>query len=412
MDATSVNIDIDKIREDFPILHTKSHGNPLIYLDNAATTQKPLAVINSIGNYYTNMNANIHRGVHYLSEIATSAFEDTRVKVQEFINAKYKQECIFVRGTTEAINLVASSFGRTMIKAGDEILISHMEHHSNIVPWQILCEQTGAKLIIIPVTQQGEIDLEQFPKLLTNKTKLLAIIHVSNALGTVNPIKQMIQTAHNKNIPVLVDGAQAAPHLKIDVQDLDCDFYTLSAHKVYGPTGVGILYGKQSLLEEMPPYQGGGDMILSVNFDKTTYNQVPHKFEAGTPNIAGVIAFGAAIDYLNSLNMEALQQHEQALLGYAEKKLTTIPGLKIIGQAKHKISVLSFTISGIHPHDIGTIADQFGIAIRTGHHCTMPLMDFYKVSSTARASFAFYNTFQEIDQLYTALLKAKQIFSR
>lgn len=397
---------------DFPALDTKVKGFRLAYLDNAATTQKPQVVIDAISNYYRNTNANVHRGVHFLSETATEAYEQARKKLQSFINAPSSQECIFTRGSTEAINLVATSFGQKFIHAGDEILLTIMEHHSNIVPWQLLCERTGAKLNFIPVTESGELDLTDLDNLLTSKTKIVAVTHVSNALGTINPIKQIIQRAHAKNIPVLIDGAQAAAHLLIDVQDLDCDFYVTSAHKCYGPMGVGLLYGKQHWLEQMPPYQGGGDMILQVTTDKVTYNALPYKFEAGTPSVADAIGWGAAIDYLNSLDRKLITEQEQALLAYAMDKLSTIPGIKFYGLAKHKISIISFTIDNIHPHDVGTIANEYGVAIRTGHHCTMPLMDFYGISGTIRASLGLYNNKTDINQLYDALLKALEIFHK
>lgn len=403
---------VEKIRQDFPALSTQVNNCPLAYLDNAATTQKPITVIRALETYYRDSNANVHRGVHFLSETATEAYEQTRNKLQKFINAKSRVECIFVRGTTEAINLVACSFGDKFIQADDEILISVMEHHSNIVPWRLLCERTGAKLKYIPLTHTGELDLSNLDNLLTDKTKLVAVAHVSNSLGTINPIKEIINKAHAKNIPVLIDGAQAVAHLPIDVQALDCDFYVLSAHKAYGPMGVGLLYGKQQWLEQMPPYQGGGDMILQVTQQQVTYNQLPYKFEAGTPSVADAIAWGAAIDYLWQLDTKLIQQHEHDLYTYAMEKLQNIPKIKFIGTAASKISIISFLLGDIHPHDIGTIANQFGVAIRTGHHCTMPLMDFFGIPGTARASLGLYNNYADIDQLCGSLTKVQQIFHK
>jgi len=385
------------------------NGKPLVYFDNAATSQKPQAVIDAMVRYYESVNSNIHRGVHYLSERATQAYEEVRVKVRDYVHAADQREIIFVRGATEAINLVAHSFGRRYVRAGDEILISAMEHHSNIVPWQILCEELGAKLIVIPMNDRGELIFEEFERLLTEKTRIVAVTHVSNALGTINPVKEMIARAHARGIPVLVDGAQAVPHMRVDVQDLDCDFYAFSAHKMFGPTGVGVLYGKSKWLEEMPPYQGGGDMIRSVTFEKTTYNDVPYKFEAGTPNIGGGIGLGAAIDYLHEIDLDAIRRFEDELLDYATAKLLAIPGVKIIGTARKKAGVLSFTMEGIHPHDIGTILDVEGIAIRTGHHCAQPVMKFFGVPATARASFAFYNTKEEVDAFIRALYKVIEV---
>ncbi len=403
---------VEKIRQDFPALSTQVNNCPLAYLDNAATTQKPITVIRALETYYRDSNANVHRGVHFLSETATEAYEQTRNKLQKFINAKSRVECIFVRGTTEAINLVACSFGDKFIQADDEILISVMEHHSNIVPWRLLCERTGAKLKYLPLTHTGELDLSNLDNLLTGKTKLVAVAHVSNSLGTINPIKEIINKAHAKNIPVLIDGAQAVAHLPIDVQALDCDFYVLSAHKAYGPMGVGLLYGKQQWLEQMPPYQGGGDMILQVTQQQVTYNQLPYKFEAGTPSVADAIAWGAAIDYLWQLDTKLIQQHEHDLYTYAMEKLQNIPKIKFIGTAASKISIISFLLGDIHPHDIGTIANQFGVAIRTGHHCTMPLMDFFGIPGTARASLGLYNNYADIDQLCGSLTKVQQIFHK
>ncbi|RKZ94270.1 MAG: cysteine desulfurase CsdA, partial [Gammaproteobacteria bacterium] len=398
-------LDLHTIRTDFPILDQQVNGYPLVYLDNAATSQKPIQVIDAVANYYRKDNANVHRGVHRLSQRATDAYEGAREKVRGFVNARSDKEIIFVRGATEAINLVAQSFVRPQIQAGDEILISHMEHHANIVPWQMLCEQTGAQLKVIPMTKVGELDLSNFDDLLTTKTKIMAIGHVSNALGTINPVKEMIVKAHAKNIPVLVDGAQAVPHMVVDVQDLDCDFYVFSGHKMFAPTGIGALFGKQELLEEMPPWQGGGDMILSVSFEHTQYNELPYKFEAGTPNISGAIGMGAAIDYMQNIGIANLAQHEHDLLIAATKKVSAIEGVRIIGTAKEKASVLSFMIEGVHPHDVGTIFDQQGVAIRTGHHCAQPVMQFYGIPATARASFAFYNTMDEIDDLVAGIKK-------
>ncbi|MBK7257442.1 MAG: cysteine desulfurase [Ignavibacteriae bacterium] len=396
-------------RHHFPLLRQSVNGKPLVYFDNAATSQKPQAVIDAMMRYYEAENSNIHRGVHYLSERATQSYEGVRVKVQTFMNAADTKELVFVRGTTEAVNLVAHSFGRAFVREGDEILISGMEHHSNIVPWQMLCDERGAKLKVIPITDAGELQMDAIPALLGAKTKLMAITHVSNALGTVNPVKELVRMAHEKGIPVLVDGAQAVPHVRVDVQDLDCDFYVFSAHKMFGPTGVGILYGKKKWLDQMPPYQGGGDMIRSVTFEKTTYNDLPYKFEAGTPNIGGGIGLGAAIDYLNELNMDAIRQFEHDLLTYATEKILTVPGVRIIGTAKEKAGVLSFVMEGIHPHDIGTILDVEGVAIRTGHHCAQPVMQRFGVPATARASFAFYNTKEEVDAFIKALDKVREV---
>jgi cysteine desulfurase/selenocysteine lyase len=396
-------------RHHFPLLHQEINGKALVYLDNAATSQKPQVVIDAMMRYYVAENSNIHRGIHYLSERATLAYEQVRQKVQKFVNAADPKEIIFVRGTTEAINLVASSFGRKAVSPGDEILLSAMEHHSNIVPWQMLCEERGARLRVIPMTDDGELILEEYERLLTPKTKIVALTHVSNALGTINPVKHMTAMAHLRGIPVLIDGAQAAPHLRVDVRDIDCDFYAFSSHKMFGPTGVGILYGKEQLLASMPPYQGGGDMIRSVTFEKTTYNDLPQKFEAGTPNIGGGIGLGAAIDYLGRIDREAALDYEHELLSYATNKLLEIPQLRIIGTAKQKAAVLSFVIEGIHPHDIGTILDHEGIAIRTGHHCAQPVMQRFGIPATARASFAFYNTKDEVDLLMKGLHKVTEV---
>ncbi len=403
-------IDIQKIRADFPILKEKVNGKQLVYLDNAATSQKPQVVIDSIVNYYTTINSNIHRGVHTLSQKATNAYEEARLKLQHHFNAKKSYEIILTAGTTHSINIVATGF-TSLLNKGDEIIVSAMEHHSNIVPWQMLCERTGAVLKVIPMNLEGELLMNVYDELLSDKTKLVFVNHVSNALGTINPIKEIIDKAHKFGAAVLIDGAQSCPHLKPDVQALDVDFYVASAHKLCGPTGVGILYGKEAWLNKLPPYQGGGEMIKQVTFEKTTYADLPHKFEAGTPNIAGVIAFGTAIDYMNNIGFENIAAHENQLLQYATKKLLEIEGLKIYGTAKNKTSVISFNIDKIHPYDIGSIIDKLGIAVRTGHHCAQPIMDFYKIPGTVRASFAFYNTFEEIDLLYNALVKAKMMLS-
>jgi cysteine desulfurase/selenocysteine lyase len=409
-EKTNRTFDVASVRADFPTLHQKVHGKPLVYLDNAATAQKPQAVIDVMRHYYELDNANIHRGVHLLSERATKLYEDAREKVRRYINAKSVKEVIYVRGATEGINLVAQTYGRKNIGAGDEIVISAMEHHSNIVPWQMLCEEKGAVLKVIPMNDAGELDMAAYEALLGPKTKLVAVVHVSNALGTINPVKPIIDLAHQHGAVVLLDGAQAAPHVRIDVQALDCDFYVFSGHKLFGPTGIGILYGKQALLEKMPPYQGGGDMIRSVSFTKTTYNDLPYKFEAGTPHISGGIGLGAAIDYLNGLDWEGAEAHEADLLAYGTKVLSEIPGLRLVGTAKEKVGVLSFVMEGIHPHDIGTILDQEGVAIRTGHHCAQPVMERYGIPATARASLAFYNTREEIDALAKALRKVQEVF--
>lgn len=403
--------DVMKIREDFPILQKKIHGKTLCYLDNAATAQKPQSVIDAINNFYLSQNANVHRGVHHLSEVSTKAFEDARIRVKDFINAKNEREIIFTRGTTEAINLVAYSYGRKNIKQGDEIIITHMEHHSNIVPWQILCEEKNAKLKVIPVNQQGELVIDELEKLITERTKLIAVVYISNSLGTINPVEKIIQTAHSYKIPVLLDAAQAVTHLKIDVQKLDCEFLAFSGHKLYGPTGIGVLYGKENFLDEMPPFLGGGDMIAKVTFEHTTYNELPYKFEAGTSNIAGAVGLGAAIDYVNSIGLNNISRHEQKLLEYATSKLKEIQEIKIIGTAKDKCSIISFVVNNIHPHDIGTFLDYEGIAIRTGHHCTQPLMHRFNVPATSRASFAMYNTLHEVDKLIIALKKVIKEFS-
>ena len=401
-----------EIRKDFPILSRLVNDKPLIYLDNAATTQKPQAVIDALTKYYTFDNANIHRGLYFLSELATEQYENARLKVKEFINAISASEIIFVRGTTEAINLVASTLCRGKnFNNGDEIIVSSMEHHANIVPWQLIRDRKKIVLKVIPMNDNGELDLDAFEKMINEKTKLVSVVQISNALGTVNPVKKIVDLAHSHKIPVLIDGAQAVPHIKIDVQDLDADFYAFSGHKVFGPTGIGVLYGKAEFLESMPPYQGGGDMIRTVTFEETTFDDIPRKFEAGTPNIAGGIGLGAAIDYLNQFDRAELSTYEDGLLRYATEKLSEIKGLKIIGTAKEKASVISFVIDGIHPYDIGTIIDTDGIAIRTGHHCTQPVMKRFNVPATARASLSFYNTKEEIDKLLVGLLKVKKMFA-
>ena len=400
--------DVERVRRDFPILQEKIHGRPLVYFDNAATSQKPRAVIEAERRFYENLCSNVHRGVHWLSEKATEAYEDTRIKCQRFLNAADSREIIFARGTTEAINLVASTYGRKNIQARDEIIISGMEHHSNIVPWQMLCEEKGAQLKVAPVLDSGDLDLEGFERLLNTRTRFVAMNHVSNVLGTVNPAKRIIELAHLWNVPVLLDGAQAAPHMRVDVRALDCDFYTVSGHKMFGPTGIGALYGKAKWLEAMPPYQGGGDMIASVTFEKTIYNTIPYKFEAGTPNIAGTLGFGAAIDYLNELKFESFVPYEHELLVYATEAIAPLAGVRIIGTAREKAAVISFVMEGIHPHDVGTILDREGIAVRTGHHCAQPLMDRFRVPATTRASFAFYNTFEEVDALVKGIQKVKE----
>jgi len=405
-----VGYDIERVRADFPILHQQAHGHPLVYLDNAATSQKPKAVIDALVGYYEGYNANIHRGVHYLSERATAEYEAARKTVQQFIHAARTAEIIFVRGTTEAINLVAQTYGRAHVGEGDEVLITAMEHHSNIVPWQLLCEEKHAKLRVAPINNAGELILEDFEKLLGSRTKIVAVGHVSNALGTVNPIATIVKMAHARNIPVLVDGAQAVPRMPVDIQALDCDFYTFSGHKTYGPTGIGVLYGKLPLLEAMPPYQGGGEMISSVSFEKTVYNKVPHKFEAGTPDISGPIGLRAAIEYLQQLGMENIAAHEHELLSYATEQVSKIPGVRLVGTAKEKTGVLSFVMEGVHPHDIGTILDQEGIAIRTGHHCAQPVMTRFGLDATARASFGLYNTKEEVDTLLRGLHKVREVF--
>jgi cysteine desulfurase / selenocysteine lyase len=408
--VSAPSLDVARIREDFPILHEQVHGKPLVYLDNANTSQKPRPVLDALQRYYEHENANIHRATHLLSERATQAYEGARHRVQTFINARESAEVILTRGCTDGINLVAQSFARPRLTPGDEILISWMEHHSNIVPWQMVCEQTGATLRIIPITDDGELELDAFDRLLSERTRLVSIIHVSNALGTINPIETIVAQAHARGVPVLVDGAQAVPHLPVDVQALDCEFYAFSAHKMYGPTGVGALYGRRALLESMPPYQGGGDMIASVTFEKTTYNTVPHKFEAGTPNIAGVVGFGAAAEYLRGFDMRAIAAHERDLLVHATTSLAEIPGVTLLGTAPRKSGVVSFVMGGVHPHDIGTVLDRDGVAIRTGQHCAQPIMDRFGVPATARASFALYNTHDEIEAFVCAVRRVREIF--
>jgi len=401
---------IESIRNDFPILNTSVNGNKLIYLDNAATSQTPNCVINSISDYYKNLNSNIHRGVHSLSQMATEKYEDTRKKFKSHFNAKSSKEIIFTSGTTHSINLISSGFSK-FLNEGDEIIVSHLEHHSNIVPWQMLCEKTGAKMLVIPMNDKGELDLNKFSKILSKRTKVVFVNHVSNALGTVNDIEKIINLSHNVGASVLIDGAQAVPHFKVDVSKLDVDFYVCSAHKFCGPTGVGILYGKKEWLEKLPPYQGGGEMIDEVSFEKTTYSDLPNKFEPGTPNIAGVIASGIALDYINNIGLEEIKEYEDYLLDYATKKLLEINGLKIYGESKNKTSVISFNIGDIHPYDIGSLIDNLGIAVRTGHHCAQPIMDYFKIPGTIRVSFCFYNTTDEIDSLASALKKASTMLS-
>jgi cysteine desulfurase / selenocysteine lyase len=406
----AARLDVEMVRRDFPILRRKTYGKTLVYLDNAATSQKPQVVLDALLRYYEEENANIHRGVHFLSERATEAYEGAREEVRSFLNAADSSEIVFVRGTTEAINLVAQTYGRVHVHAGDEVLITAMEHHSNIVPWQILCEEKGARLRVAPISDRGELLLEDFAKLLGPRTKIAAVAYVSNALGTINPVQKMIEMAHRERIPVLVDGAQSAPHLKVDVQALDCDFYAFSGHKVYGPTGTGVLYGKSSLLDAMPPYQGGGDMISSVTFEKTIYNKLPFKFEAGTPHIAGAIGLAAALKYVKGLGMENIAAYEDQLLEYATEAISAIPGIRLIGTAGEKAGVLSFLLKDIHPHDIGTILDREGIAIRTGHHCAQPVMERFGIAATARASFALYNTKEEVDALADGIEKVQEVF--
>ena len=404
-------LDVERIRADFPILQLEVQGHPLVYLDNAASSQMPQQVIDRLVRYQTSQHANIHRAVHTLSEIATAEYEEARRKVQRFIHAPDEREVIFTSGTTEAINLVMHGFGRKFIKAGDEIILTTLEHHSNIVPWQMLAEETGAKIRVLPINDAGELCLDELEKMFNAHTRLVGVSHVSNALGSINPVKQMIALAHRHGVPVLVDGAQAVPHMPVDVQDLDCDFYAFSGHKLYGPTGIGVLYGKAELLEKMQPFKGGGDMILSVSFEKTIYNTIPYKFEAGTPPIAAAIGLGAALDYLSAVGMDAIAAHEQALLHYATRQMNDMPGLRLIGTAQHKAAVLSFTLQGVHPHDVGTLLNQEGIAVRTGHHCAQPVMTRFKVPATTRASFAFYNSMAEVDALILGIRNVQKVFS-
>jgi cysteine desulfurase/selenocysteine lyase len=408
--ATHVGIDVERIRADFPALHQEVHGRPLVYLDNAATTQKPRRVIDTVTHFYEHDCANVHRGVHLLSQRATVAYERARTTIKDHLGAADSREIVFTRGTTEAVNLVASSFVRPRVGPGDEILITAMEHHSNIVPWQLLCEATGARLKVVPITDEGELELDRYAELLSDRTKIVGVVHVSNALGTVNPVKTMIELAHAKSIPVLVDGAQAVPHAAVDVRELDCDFYAFSGHKAYGPTGIGALYGKREHLLEMVPYQGGGDMTLSVTFDDTVYAEPPHRFEAGTPNIEGAIGLAAALDYLDSLGLDAVAAHEAELLEAATEAVLAVPGVRLVGAAEHRAGALSFVMSGVHPHDIGTILDSEGVAIRAGHHCAQPVMQRFNISATVRASFGVYNTMDEVQRLAEGLHKVKEVF--
>jgi cysteine desulfurase/selenocysteine lyase len=407
----STELDLLSVRNDFPGLHQKVHGKPLVYLDNAATTQKPKAVIEALNRFYTVDCSNVHRAVHELSDRATKAYEGGRTIAKQFINARSEREIVFVRGTTEAINLVANSYARPQMKAGDEILISALEHHSNIVPWQLLSEQTGVRLVVAPINDAGELLIDEFQRRLGPKTALVAVAHVSNALGTVMPVGEIVRMAHARGVPVLIDGAQAVPHLRVDVRHLDCDFYAFSGHKVFGPTGIGVLYGREDLLERMPPYQGGGDMIRSVTFEKTLYNELPYKFEAGTPHIAGAIALGAALNYVSQIGIDLMAAHERDLLAYGTEELSTIPGLRLIGTAREKAAVLSFVIEGVHPHDVGTVLDRDGIAVRTGHHCAQPVMNRFGVPATTRASLAFYNTKVEIDALANGIRRVQKLFA-
>ena len=411
MTAAGPAFDVSRVRRDFPILAQRVHGKPLVYLDNAATSQKPQSVLDALTRYYTTENSNVHRGIHYLSEQATADYEDARSKVKGLLNASDDREIVFVRGATEGINLVAGSYGRSNVGQGDEVIISAMEHHSNIVPWQILCQERGAYLRVVPMNDDGDLLVDEYERLLGPRTKLVSIVHVSNSLGTINPVRRIIEMAHSRGVPVLVDGAQSAPHMNVDVQELDCDFFVFSGHKLYGPTGIGVLYGKADLLESMPPYQGGGDMIRSVTFEKTTYNALPYRFEAGTPNIAGTIGLGAAVDYVSSIGLENIEAYEHELLDYGTKVLSSISGLRLVGTARKKAGILSFVLDGVHPHDIGTILDSEGIAVRTGHHCTQPVMDRFGIPATARASLAFYNTREEIDALVKGIDKVLEVFS-
>jgi cysteine desulfurase / selenocysteine lyase len=409
--AKAMPFDVAAVKKDFPILERQVHGKPLVYLDNAATTHKPRKVIEAIGRFYADENSNVHRGVHYLSQLATDLYEEAREKVRAFLNASSVSEIVYTRGATEAINLVAQTYGRENIRAGDEIVISTIEHHSNIVPWQMLCGQTGARLRVIPINDEGEILMDEYERMLNERTKFVSIVHVSNALGTVNPVKRVIDLAHERGIPVLVDGAQSIQHIPIDVRELGCDFFVFSGHKIYGPTGIGVLYGRESLLDAMPPYQGGGDMILSVTFEKTIYSDLPYKFEAGTPDIAGAIGLGAAMEYFSSLDLPGLIAHENELLSYASHRLGSLPGVRLIGTAREKTSVISFMLCAVHPHDIGTILDQHGIAIRAGHHCAQPTMQRLGIPATARASMALYNTKQDIDALIRGAEHVLEVFA-
>jgi cysteine desulfurase / selenocysteine lyase len=410
MSASPAAYDVQAVRHDFPMLREHVHDKPLVYLDNAATTQKPQAVIDRLTGFYAHENANVHRGVHLLSERATEAYESARRTVCRFLNASDPKEIVFVRGTTEAINLVAQSYGRSRVGPGDEVVITTMEHHSNIVPWQMLCEQTGARLRVVPITDAGELRLDEYEASLSGRTKIVAVVHVSNALGTINPIEEIVRIAHDHGIPVLVDGAQAVAHMPVDVRALDCDFYAFSGHKIFGPTGIGVLYAKASLLDAMPPYQGGGDMISTVTFERTLYNVPPYKFEAGTPNIAGAIGLAASLEYVEAIGLDRINTHERELLAYGTDALSQIAGLRLTGAASDKADILAFVLDGVHPHDIGTILDREGVAIRTGHHCCQPLMDRLGVAATARASLALYNTREEIDALATALDKVREVF--
>jgi cysteine desulfurase/selenocysteine lyase len=409
--AADSRFDVDSIRRRFPLLSRTVHGKPLAYLDNGASSQRPLAVLDAVDDYERRHHANIHRGVHTLSQEATGLYEGARDALVKFVNARSRHEIVFVRGTTEAINLVAQSYARPRLVSGDEILITHLEHHANIVPWQIVCEQTGAKLVVAPIDGRGEVHFDQVEALFSERTRLLACAHVSNALGTVLPVRRLVAAAKARGIATLVDGAQAVPHMDVDVQDLGCDFYAFSGHKMFGPTGIGVLYGREDVLDRMPPWQGGGDMILAVSFGKTVYNSLPYKFEAGTPNISGAIGLGAAVDFLGQMDLAGAHAHEHALLSYAEELLARIPDLRVVGTAPGKVSLISFVVAGVHPHDLGTILDEEGIAIRTGHHCAMPVMEFFKLPATARASFAFYNTFEEIERLAAGILRARAIFA-
>jgi cysteine desulfurase/selenocysteine lyase len=405
-------LDVERVRRDFPILsNVHPHGRPLVFLDSAASAQMPRAVLDRIVHYRTHEHANIHRGVHHLSQVATQAYEDARRKVQRFINAREEREVVFTSGTTDAVNLVAHGFGRAFIGAGDEIVLTHLEHHANIVPWQMLCEDTGARLRVVPINDAGEVLVDEYERLLNERTRLVAMTHVSNALGTINPVHEIVGTAHRREVPVLVDGAQAVPHMAVDVQALDCDFYCFSGHKMFGPTGIGVLYGKAAVLERMRPFKGGGDMILSVSFEKTTYNVIPHKFEAGTPPIEGAVGLGAAVDYLGAIGMDRIGAHEHALLDYATAAIEALPGVRIIGTARDKAAVISFVVDGVHPHDLGTLLDHEGVAVRTGHHCAQPVMARFGVPATARASFAFYNTLAEVDALVAGIRKVQEMFA-